>query len=403
MFSAGKNAMKLTDVSFARSALGLMVAAFIVMADVGAASAQSRDAAGEGGILAIGTASLSDGNLAAARQQALTDALRKGVEEDLLRRLGGKTVAGRISRFIEELVPAARNEIANYNILGEEESGSVYRVLVRLRTNEQTIGAILEESGFLQEEGPAINVLFMVSMRTAGQGVPVFWWRDPESGGGPILPVELSLKRAFDDMGFTLAGRTLDVPEGGRPERLRGVDLSVEGAVEWGRLCSADVVITGSCVQGDGMVSILLRALDVASASVTAEQGAQYSLDPELDGAEQAREGIERAVQSVSGQLGPRIRDSFRRVETEPDRLTLTLEGIESFSQLQAFSRFVQRGVPGVEFVTQTRFKGDTVTFSIGYREGPDQFLESLLNQPEPPFPMTGHKNGSGEIVVSPL
>ncbi len=394
---------KLADLVFVRIALGLLITAFVIPADVGAAPAQSRGAAGDEGILAIGTASLNEGNLSAARRQALTDALRKGVEADLLRRLDGKIVAGRISRFVEELVPAARNEIANYNILGEEEGESVYRVLVRLRTNEQTLETILEEKGFLEEEGPRIGVLFMVSRRTAGHEVPVYWWGDPESHRGLLLPVELSLQRAFEDIGFASVSRVSEVPEGEGSERLRSVDLDVEDAVLWGRLCSADVVIIGSCVQGDGMVSISLRALDVASGSVMAEQGAQSSLDPELEGPEQLHEGIQRAAKDVSGQLGQRIRDAFLRIETEPERLTLSLEGIGSFTQLQAFSRFVQGGVPGVESVTQTRFKGDTVTFSIGYREGPDRFLDSLLNQPEPPFPMTAHKNESGEIVVSPL
>ncbi len=395
--------MKLTDNIIFRIAFGIMTTVFVVPAFCGTAPAEPRVASGEDGILAIGTASLKQGNLAAARQQALNDALRRGVEEDLLRRLGGKNIAGRISRFVEELVPAARDEIANYNILGEEESGSVYRVLVRLRTNEQTLINILKEKGFVSEEGPPIRVLFMVSRRTAENEFPVYWWRDPETDSGLLLPIDISLRSAFEDMGFTPVSRVPDAPDGDGSERFRSADLSIEDAVEWGRLCSAEVVIMGSCVQGEGTVSIALRALDVASVSVIAEHGAQSALDPELKGHVQLNEGIDRAVKSVSGQLGPLIRDSFRPVRTEPERLTLTLQGIESFTQLQAFSRFVQQDVPDVEFVTQTRFKGDTVTFSVGYLEGPERFLEILLKQPEPPFPITGYKNEAGEIVVSPL
>ncbi len=382
---------------------GLVIALFIVAAGVPAVSGETRAETGEEGVLAIGSASLRDGNPAAAKREALKEALRKGVEADLLRRLGGKVIAGGISRFVEELVPAAGNEIANYNILGEEETGSVYRVLVRLRTNERTLEAILKEMGFLEEQGRPISVLFMVSSRTAGNEKPVYWWADPESSGGVLLPVELALKQAFEGMGFSLAGRTFLPPGERGDERLQSVDLGVEDAVEWGRLCSADVVIVGSCLESRGMISIYLRALDVASASVLAEQGAQSSFDPELDDTGRLHEGIDKAVKSVSEVLGPLIRDAFLRVETEPDRLILTLKGIESFSQLRAFSRFVLRDVPGVESVTQTRFKGDTVTFSIGYREGPDRFLDSLLKQAEPPFPMAAHKSHSGEIVVSPL
>ncbi len=395
--------MKPAYINWVRVAVGVLIIVFIVPAAAGAAPTQSREASREEGILVIGTAPLSQGNLAAARRQALTDALKKGVEEDLLRRVDGKILTGRISRFVEELIPAARNEISNYNILGEEESESVYHVLVRLRTNEQTLENILKEKGFVLEDSPPIRVLFMVSQRTAGREAPVYWWMDPETGGGLLMTIDISLQRAFGDIGFAPINRAPGFFQGEESEQNRGADLTDGDAVEWGRLCSADVVITGSCVQGEDVVSISLRALNVASASLIAEQSAQSALDPELEGTERLREGIGRAVKGISGQLGPRIRDAFQRVEAEPDRLTLTLEGIESFTQLQGFTRFVQRGVPGVESVIQTRFKGDTVTFSIGYREDPDSFLDSLLNQSEPPFPITAHKNEAGEIVVSPL
>lgn len=395
--------MKPADINWVRLAVGILITVFIVPAAAGAAPTKSREASRENGILVIGTATLSQGNLAAARRQALTDALKRGVEEDLLRRIDGKILTGRISRFVEELVPAARNEISNYNILGEEESGSVYRVLVRLRTNEQTLENIIKEKGFVVEDSEPIRILFMVSQHTTGREAPVYWWMDPETVDGLLLPIDISLQRAFEDIGFAPINRGPGFFEGEATEQSRGADLTLGDAVEWGRLCSADVVITGSCVQGEGVVSISLRALNVASASLIAEQSARSALDPELEGPERLHEGIGRAVKGISGQLGPRIRDAFRRVEAEPDRLTLTLEGIASFTQLQAFTRFVQGGVPGVESVTQTRFKGDTVTFSIGYREDPASFLDSLLNQPEPPFPITAHKNEAGEIVVSPL
>lgn len=387
----------------ARIILSLLIALFLLPGHMVPTHAQPRVPPDEDGILAIGTASLTEGNIADARQRALADALRKGVEEDLLRRLGGELLAGRISRFVEELVPAARSEIANYNILGEEESGSVYRVLVRLRTNEQTLETILEDLGFLREEGPAASVLFLVSRRSAGLEEPDYWWKDPESSHGHLLPVELFLRQAFEGMGFAMAGRTLEVPEGERPDRLGAADLTVEDAVEWGRLCRADIVIKGSCVEVDDMISLFLKVLDVSSASVLAEKGAQSTLDPEQEGRERINDGIRRAVENVSQELEPLVRRALRPVAPKPSHLTLNLKGIESFTQLQSFSRFVQGSVPGVESITQTRFKGDTVTFAVGYRGDPDHFLMNMLSRPDQPFPMTAHKDDSGEIVVSPL
>ncbi len=151
------------------------------------------------------------------------------------------------------------------------------------------------------------------------------------------------------------------------------------------------------------MLSVRLHAIDVMSASVLAEQGGQASLDPNLEGEEKTREGIDRVVKSVAAPFAARIRDAFQRAEADPERITLTLRGVGSFTLLQQFTRFVRERVPGVESVTQTRFKGDTVTFSVGYREGTDRFLDSLLALEERPFPFTAQKNESAEIVVTPL
>ena len=374
----------------------------ILVAAAGTASGQMQKPEREDGVLAIGVASLSGGNTAAARRQALSHALEKGVETYLLKRLGGKAVAGQFARFVQELVPAARDEIANYNILGEEEISDRYRVLVRVRVNEQTLDRVLDERGFLLEEGPPIRILFMVSQRRPGAAAPAYWWKDPSSGSG-MSPLELSLNRVFEGMGFVMASRTMKTPEGEGAEDLKGQDLTLVQAAEWGRLCAADVVVLGSSVLSDDVVSVHLRAVDVAGESVMSEQGAQSSLNPNLEGDEQIREGIERAAKSVSARLAPEIREAFRQVETPEGRITLTLSGIGSFSQLQQFTRFLMEDIPGVDFVTQTRFKGDTVSFSIGYRSGPDELLEALLNRPEIPFPVNAKQTEDGGILVTPL
>ncbi len=365
-------------------------------------SAQAREEGAGDGLLAIGTASSQDGNLAAARRHALADALQKGVEEYLLRRLGGDLVAGQLARFVQDLVPEAQEEIANFNILAEEDMGGTYRVLVRFRVNEQTLESTLEQTGFLLAEGPGAKVLFMVSQHTRGAAEPAYWWKEPGSGQG-LTPVELSLTRTFESLGLSPVGRSMKVPEGAGTDTLRSIELTLEGAAEWGRICAADVVVIGSCVLRRGLVSIHLKAVDVGSASLMAEQGGQASLDPGHEETERTRAAIERVVKTAAVPLANRIRDAFRGSDTESNRITLTLQGVGSFSLLQQFTRFLREEVPGVSSVAQTRFKGDTVTFSVGYPHGADRLLEGLRNGPEQPFPMTVETDEFGVVVVSPL
>jgi len=369
---------------------------------IGVASARTPDGEDPGGVLAIGEAASHEGNTAEARRQALSDALERGVEAHLLRLLGGKAVADQFARFIQELVPAARDEIANYHILSEEEIEGRYRVLVRLRVNEKTLERILDENGFLREEGRPIRVLFLVSQRRSGDEAPAYWWKNPAVEDG-LLPLDLGLKRAFEAKGFTPASRAVNAPDGEGSENLRRHDLTIKDAAAWGRLCSADVVVLGSGVLSDSMVSVHLRAVDVATGIMVSEQGAQSAMDSGLRGEERIRDGIERAARDLSARLAPDIREAVRRVEAPADRLVLTLSGVEGFAQLRQFTRFLTENIPGVVSVTQTRFKGDTVTFSVAYGNGPDAVMEDLLNRPELPLPVQAQQNEDGEILVTPL
>ncbi len=397
-----KHVAAYTDSASARILLCFLATALLVlgMGETGLARSEEKDM--PAGILAVGTASVKQGNLTAAKRQALADALKNGVEEYLLRRLGGKIVAGRLARFVQDLVPAAQNEIANFNILGGEEVEGTYRVLVRFQMNEQTLEKTLQEKGFLLTQGPSAKILFMVSQHSADSSDSMYWWKEPESGEG-LTPVELSLNRTFESLGFSLAGRAMEAPEGENAEALQDIDLAPEEASEWGRICSADVVVTGSCVLGDGLVSLHLQAVDVASASVLAKQRAQASLDPGLKGSKRTRRGIEQAVEMAAEPLADGIRETFQRPESDSKRISLTLEGVGSFTLIQQFTRFLQNNIPGVASVTQTGFKGDTVMFSIDYPHGAERLLQSLLNRPEPPFAMSARRNESGEIVVAPL
>ena len=95
-------------------------------------------------ILAIGTAKVQKGNLAQAKSDAISDALVKGVEYYILRRLGSEGAANNFRRIIYEITPSAREKIENFNILVEDQTEEEYQVLIRLRVNESRRSRVTE-------------------------------------------------------------------------------------------------------------------------------------------------------------------------------------------------------------------------------------------------------------------
>jgi hypothetical protein len=116
---------------------------------------------GENEILAIGTATIKDGNLAQAKESAISDALTKGVENYLLHRLGSEGVLDNFNRIIYEILPRAKVKVENFNILLEDQTGEEFNVFIKLRVNEKVIDDKLREAGVVLTEGPSIEALYL--------------------------------------------------------------------------------------------------------------------------------------------------------------------------------------------------------------------------------------------------
>jgi len=93
-------------------------------------------------ILVIGVSSIWSDNLAAARKDAISDALVKGIEDYLKTTLGSQGMINNFHELINEIIPGSGEVIENYSILAENESDKKYRILVSIKVNEK----MMEES-----------------------------------------------------------------------------------------------------------------------------------------------------------------------------------------------------------------------------------------------------------------
>jgi hypothetical protein len=180
--------------------------------------------------LVIGTGMIMEGNVAEARKAALSEALVKGVEEYLARSMGRMGMMNHFSRLINDVLPHAREDIENFQILAEEQIGNRYKLLVRVRVNEKFMNEKLQEMGLLSVEGPPIRVLFLVSQIESPKGQITCWWTNP-TDGSDLTPTELALYRVFQERGLQPINRLTNLPNVAFPEEIKETDLSDEGAL----------------------------------------------------------------------------------------------------------------------------------------------------------------------------
>jgi hypothetical protein len=354
---------------------------------------------GENEVLAIGEGKIFKGNLASAKKIAISRALLKGVESYLMRRLGDQNVVNNFERLIREIMPTAGDDVENFNILAEYQTGDKYQVLVRVRVNVKVIDKRLSEAGLAVTEGPPVKLLFMVSENRQGISSS-YWWKDPEIDYA-LSPTELALHKSFQKRGFSPINRTLNMPEAVFIEELRVVDLQDSDILKWGRMFSADVVIFGRAeIFGEKGLSLALRAFDVNRDFQIYQDMQIETIDEGLESQEATIQALERLADQLAETFTPAIIRTTALEQDQIRKIEIQLMGLNSYKQFKTFTGFLRKQVKGVQSVRQIRVRKNSVTIEVEFRGDRYRFLDRVLNHESLPFPLNLAETEEGNILL---
>ena len=357
--------------------------------------AAGERAPAENEVFAIGTGKIFSGNVASAKKSAISQALMKGVESYIVRRLGGQNIVNSFERILQEILPTAEEDVENFNILAECQIGEKYQVLVKMKINEKVFNKRLSEAGLIVTEGPPTKLLFMVSeTRNTGSS---YWWKDPEIYSA-LNPTELALHKAFQKRGFSPINRTLYMPETGFEGDMRIVDLEDSNILRWGRLFNADVVIFGRTeILEDRGVSLTLRVFEVNREMEILQDMQIETTDKDLE----TQEAIMKALESLADKLAERFAPAITELSRDQiQKLEITLMGLSSYKQLNVFTDFLRKQVLGVQSVRQVRVRKDSITIEVEFQGDRYRFLDSVLNHENLPFPLNLAETQEGNILL---
>jgi hypothetical protein len=379
---------------------GLWALTLVFALNLTSAEAQVETDSDQDQTLVIGTGDIIDGNVSNARSMAISEALLKGVEVYLAEILGSQDMVKHFPRLLQDVIPKAKEWIANYYILAEERINGRYKVLVRVKVNDKLMEERLREIGIELIDRPPIKVLFLVSQVEYPEGELSYWWQAPEAGF-VLSPVELALYNVFEARGFHPVNRLLNVPEGEYSSEMNTLELTDEDAVGWGRLFSADVVIRGRCRVIQGIeIALELEALSVESGSMIDWGMEVEEMEETSADMDQVVETIERLVNKVAARLGPRISSTIQSEEDTLNQLELVLQGVRNFNQFKMFKDFLENEISGVESVKQTRVRDNAMSISVEFFGDEKRFLDMISTQKSLPFATDVKRTEEGEIDV---
>jgi len=314
----------------------------------------------------IGTGIIVSGNISEARNSAINCGFLRGVENYLIGKLGLHSVADNLQMLDEEILSRAKDDIQDYQIVSEFQTDRYVKVLMKVRVNRALLDKRLESLGFLESDFP-----------------PVYWWHEPFSQIS-LTQTELSLIRLFEDKGFRVINKSFYAPGEDYDDSMLRMHLSNEDAVKWGKIFSADIVITGDAnLYGESWASIFLKALRVNDGLVLAQGYREAVL---ADNHEGERTAVGLAIDSWARDMISYVLHGVGPAERSINNIEIVLEGLTDYKGFIEFKEFLRTNFPEIRFLLEKRLKKESITLSLNLSTNSNALAKKIQNLSDKPF-----------------
>ncbi|MDZ7695853.1 MAG: hypothetical protein U5R49_02635 [Deltaproteobacteria bacterium] len=349
--------------------------------------------------LTLGTAPIPEDNQALAKKRAIDEALSKGVEDYIIRRLSNRDLIHHFERITRDLIPAAKDAVENFNILAEQASDGTYTVLVKFKMNEALIKDALREAGIVVTQGVELRILLMVSEMTGDE--IAYWWKDVDAYSA-LTVTEVALYRAFQDRGVDAINRSSNPPQIEHDAAMTASALSPEAVARWGALFDADVVVYGQCrIINQKEVSLSLNAVDLDRDMSICQEFGVKPLKKDAPASNETHPPVQDLAKDLVARLTACIMQSVSEAQGKIHELKITLDGVRSYKEYITLSTFLEQKVQGVERVVPSRIQQAAVSALVQFQGDKDTFITRVLNHPELPFPLRVNQDKDGFIVLN--
>ena len=332
--------------------------------------------------IVTGTGIIVNENVALARNEAISQAFSKAIEEYLVQRLGSQGMANNFQRLDEEILSKTKEEIQDYQIISEFSTDKYVKVLMKVRVNKAILKKKLEKIEFREIDTIQIDVLFLVSEKR--EDFPaIYWWGNPADQTS-LTQTELFLSRVFEDRGFRVINRSFFPPEESYDESMLNLPLTNEAAVKWGQLLSAQIVIAGEAnLYGTSTASVFFKAIKVMDGTVVAQRYRERTLNSNLTDDQSA---IELAINSWANDMISYIIEAAKPTQKAINQIIIIIKGLKSLSEFLHFKEFLRTNFSEIKSVLERRLKRGSVEVSVRVKGDPKELAEKVLNHPKRPF-----------------
>jgi len=328
---------------------------------------------GETEVLCEGV-SVVTGRVDSARDQAISDALRKAVEQGVGAYIDGETQVENFQLISDRIYSRASGFVSSYRVIHEEQSAGLYRVVVRAVVNTDGIEDDLAATGILMTEQGRPRVMVLVREIANHSAVSL----DAPDDMGSMF--ETQLLEGFRRKGFPVVDASTTANIIRRDQLLLILEGDDRTAALVGLEAGAEIIVSGTVARSREsrviagaprdvhVFDVDCRAVDTRTAAILAASASTTEL-PFSES--QARS---QASGNTADQLITAILEGWT-VNVNSTMLNVTNADFQAIEDLKAR---IRSGIRGVSDVLVRDFTGSRATLEVVSETTSTEVIESL-------------------------
>jgi len=348
------------------------------------------------------------GSRTAARDSAISDALRKAVEQSVGVMLSSETLVENSALVRDGIYSKSQGYIKQYRIVKESAVGNDYLVTVMASVGVSELKSDLGALGLLHLRAGMPRVLFMIAERQSGRDTPLYWW----GGDTSVTAIsEAAMKQEFLNKGFNLVDVSAASIKSGVAAAVNNADISEKTALEAGRVSGAELVIKGSArvaKAAEAFATPVGSYLADVSASVIRIDNGQLLASGRGQGVSRhvsqnvgENSALELAGKDLSKKLIDQILAKWAAETSGQNQTQLVVRNLKSISDLQKVKAYLSERVGGVQSIVQRSYREGLAVLDIHSKSSAQEIADSLSTAENPDIRLEITKTTSHTIEMT--
>ena len=339
-------------------------------------------------VQAIGTGIIRDKDVAAARDEALSNAMVSSVQRAAADLVSVETIVLNFKKLDETIFANNGDYILEYKVLAENMSGKTYRIMVEATLFSEKIKNILSTLETVSTEKDLPKVLFFLAEKNIDDIMLSYWW-----GEDPTFVKNLSeqaIAQAFIDQGFSIIDHEPMLQFQPDMIYVNNPYLENEQAVQLGQRLNADIIVVGTAiaeVMPDTLgatnrfckAELSVRAIRIDTGEEITSMN-QKSVAVSGDNASSGHDALSNAGSLAGKALAPRIVQAWKNSETTSPQIEIFVKGSGDLGNFVGFRKSLSQ-LPGIGNLRIKETMGDEALLLVEYTGSTQTLAETLIQE----------------------